>query len=269
MLTSAKSIGFIVERKRFFLENLEWKTIPWAIKGLDAKLPLHELHDIMVDVPGILEDIDRLVAWDPEVPGRKEFRDNYAHRVFETLNQLYSWYWDWLQKFPHATFTLQNTDLDPETALPLPQSPFESILWFTVPYRGTELITYNAIRLILMICLELLGLLSPTPPSPEKNDPLWPMQGTRHDIAVEICRMADYHLHSCRRSSGAFVILFPLNVALVHLDPEATDVKMWLRKTMARVADGYGFEVGRDEINHQVHDRILVNQRTRTKKLLY
>ncbi|KAJ5248774.1 hypothetical protein N7468_000225 [Penicillium chermesinum] len=258
-LRSCLAIGYIIERKHLFLENIEWKTIPWAIQGLDSKVPLQELHDYMVDVPGILEDMDTLVAWPPGVPGRSEFKDQAAQRALELLNLLYAWHWEWIRKFPSATFTISTAGLDPETAMPIPPSPFESILWFNDSYRGTELITYNALRLILMICLELTGILTPGIPSAiGVNDPLLPMQGTRHDIAVEICRMADYHLHSFRRSLGAFIILFPLNVALVHLDENATEIKRWLRQKMARVADSYGFEVGRDDVNPKVHQTPLL-----------
>lgn len=78
------------------------------------------------------------------------------------------------------------------------------------------------------------------------SDPLLPMQGNRNDIAIEICRTVDYHLHYLK-STGAFMLLFPLNVAYVHLDRKSTEIRGWLERVMADVADSHGLEVGRSE----------------------
>lgn len=73
------------------------------------------------------------------------------------------------------------------------------------------------------------------------------MEGNRHEIATEICRMADYHLSCFRRNSGAFMLVFPLNVAYLHLDPSATEIRSWLQSVMAVIADSHGLEIGRFE----------------------
>jgi hypothetical protein len=211
-------------------------------------MPSDRLQDMMCDLPGFLEDIDRYLAWPPDKPGREEFKAAYCQRVSATLEALYTRRWDWQQKFPDATTLISPNDLDPEVSMPLPPSPFQTIVWFTDPYRAAELMTYNAIRLIMTRSLEMAGIQVDTSSSSvATSDPLLPMQGSRHDVAVEICRMVDYNLHHLRRSSGAFMILFPLSVAYLNLDGDRDGAKSWLETVMSMIADSHGFEVGRRE----------------------
>lgn len=216
--------------------------------GLESKTPADQLHDMISDIPSFLEDMDRIVSWPPDLPGLAKFRDAYGKRVFATLGKLYSWRWDWEERFPNATFLVSPKNLDPETFQPLPTSPFESIIWFHDSHRATDLMTYNALRLITTRALEIAGVHLDVPSSlSPMAGPLMPMEGTRHDVAVEICRMTNYHLHYLRRSSGALTLIFPLNVAYLHLDGDRDGAKPWLEAAMAIVADLHGFEAGRRE----------------------
>jgi hypothetical protein len=215
---------------------------------LNAKSPGDELQDILCDLPGFLEDIDKIMTWNPDELGREEFITAFCSRVFATLETLYSWRWDWELNFPNSTYLISPSDLDPVTPLPLPPSPFKSIIWCTSPHRAAELMNYNAIRLIATRTLEMAGVQIDIPSSDlPVSDPLLPMEGTRHDVAVEICRMADYHLHAFHQSSGAFMLIFPLNVAHLHLNDDSGDIKPWLEAVMSAVADLHGFELGRRE----------------------
>lgn len=216
--------------------------------GLNSKMPTDELHDMLCNIPGLLEDMDQILLWPRAKPGREESKAAYGGRVFAALEELYSWRWDWQEKFPNAAYLISPNDLDPETSQPLPPSPFESIIWFHESYRATDLMTYNTIRLITTMALEIAGVhLDVHLLSPHMAGPLMPMEGARHDVAVEICRMTDYHLHCLRRSSGAFMLIFPLNVAYLHLDGDRDGAKPWLGTAMAIIADSHGFEVGRRE----------------------
>jgi hypothetical protein len=243
-----QAVGYLVERKHCFLESPEWKTIPWAKCGLNTRTPLDELHDFLCDLPGITEDVDRILTWNSNESGMEEFKAAFCSRVLATLEALYSWRWDWEQKFPNSSSLISPTDLDHETSLVLPLSPFKSIIWFTSPHRAAELMNYNAVRLIATRALEVVGVQIDKPSSNIPiSDPLLPMEGNRHDVAVEICRMADYHLHSFRQSSGAFMLIFPLNVAYLHLSQDSGQIKPWLEAVMSVVADLHGFELGRRE----------------------
>lgn len=245
ILRFKKAIGYIVERKRCFLEEPSWKTIPWAKRGLESKTSSDLLDDILCDIPGILEDLSAALSQHPNVPGNTEFTTWYIPRVLSTLEALYSWRWTWELEFPNSTFI--TTPVHSDSIQSLPPSPFKSIIWFSNPHRATELILYNAMRLILTRSLEIAGLRQDTNQQQEVNDPLLPMEGNRHEIATEICRMADYHLSCFRRNSGAFMLVFPLNVAYLHLDPSATEIRSWLQSVMAVIADSHGLEIGRFE----------------------
>jgi hypothetical protein len=246
ILNDAQCIGYIVERKRCFLEDLAWKTIPWAERGLDSKTPTDLLHDIMCDVPGILQDQSEAILQDHNAPGNAELTSGFVPKVLSTLEALYSWRWDWEAQFPNSTFITQPPDYIYSGVSSLPPSPFQTVIWFRDPHRAVELIVYNALRLILIRSLQIAGVDPDHARLEGSNDPLLPMQGNRNDIATEICRMVDYHLH-CLRSTGAFMLLFPLNVAYIHLDETSTQSRHWLDRVMANIADSHGFEVGRSE----------------------
>lgn len=202
--------------------------------------------------------MDLLGKWSVNLLHKEEFLTRLRERLLASLQALYSWRWEWEKDFPASTYSVSPNDLDPETFLPLPPSPFESVLWFANPYRANELMTYNAIRVMLTRLLELIGVNTDNTESTYFSDPLLPMEGTRHDVAVEMCRMVDYHLHCFRRSSGAFLIIFPINIAYLHLDGNRDGrAKSWLEVVMALVADIHGFEIGRRENMPRQLDKVL------------
>jgi len=200
----------------------------------------------MCDIPGILQEQSEAILWDPNIPGKEEFTSGFIPRVVSTLQALYSWRWNWESQFQNSTFITKPIEYSASGPIPLPPSPFDSVIWFRDPHRAVELIVYNAIRLILTRALQIAGADLNHLRFEGFSDPLLPMQGNRNDIATEICRMVDYHLH-CMRSTGAFTLLFPLNVAYLHLDQKSTGARSWLERIMAYIADSHGFEVGRAE----------------------
>ncbi|KAK4867049.1 hypothetical protein LT330_007790 [Penicillium expansum] len=245
-LRSCVIIGYIIERKWCFLEDPAWKTIPWAERGLGSKTPTDLLQDIMCDIPGILQDLSEAVLCHPCDPRKEEFTLEFIPRALSTLEALHSWRWNWESQFPNSTFITTPIEYISSDSISLPPSPFKSVIWFQHPHRGVELIVYNAIRLILMQALQIAGADLDNIQVEDFSDPLLPMQGNRNDIAIEICRTVDYHLQYLK-STGAFMLLFPLNVAYVHLDRKSTEIRGWLERVMADVADSHGLEVGRSE----------------------
>lgn len=149
---------------------------------------MDRLHDILCDIPGYFEDIDAIGKWTQCEPEKKHFLAGFRKRVFASLETLYNWLWEWEKNFPASTYLISPKGLDPETSFPLPPSPFQSVIWFANPYRANELMTYNATRLLLARSLELSGVNIDQPTYTNVSDPLLPMEGTRHDVAIEICR---------------------------------------------------------------------------------
>ncbi|KAJ5956373.1 hypothetical protein N7501_010652 [Penicillium viridicatum] len=245
-LRSCIAIGYIIERKRCFLEDPAWKTIPWAERGLGSKTPTDLLQDIMCDIPGILQDQSEAALWHPNDSREEELTFVFIPRVLSTLEALYSWRWNWESQFPNSTFITTPIEYISSGPISLPLSSFKSVIWFQDPHRAVELIVYNAVLLILIRALQIAGVDPDNVQLEGFSDPLLPMQGNRNDITIEICRMVDYHLH-CLRSTGAFMLSFPLNVAYLHLDQKSTEAWSWLERIIADLADSHGFEVGRSE----------------------
>ncbi|RHZ63010.1 hypothetical protein CDV55_106098 [Aspergillus turcosus] len=241
-LRSCIAIGYIVERKRCFLEDPAWKSIPWAGR-MSSKTPIDYLHDVFCDIPGLLEDLDKVIAWDPDMPGRDEFLGQVRQNTLSTLEILYSWRCKWQEDNPDTAFFIPSSNSGSDGLSP---SPFQTVIWFTDPYRANELIVYDSVLLIVLKAAEGLGLNLGESHSSMKNwnDSLLPIQSNRKEIAIEVCRTVDYHLHCVQRSSGAFMLLFPLNVAYRNLEPDSDEAK-WIEKIMAVTADIHGFEIGR------------------------
>lgn len=162
------------------------------------------------------------------------------------MDALYDWRWAWQDEFPDATYLTVPNNADSPGSKQLPPSPFQTVIWFHDPLRATELSFYDALLLILQSMCELFKISMEPSFAPLMSDPLLPTQGSRMDTTLEICRMADYQLHDLRRSSGAFMLLFPLNVAYRNLVPNSAEA-LWLEKIMAWIADTHGFEMSRRE----------------------
>ena len=47
-------------RKKLFLEDHRWHTVPWALEPASSKRPQSHLLDIFVTIPGLLEEERRL-----------------------------------------------------------------------------------------------------------------------------------------------------------------------------------------------------------------
>jgi hypothetical protein len=179
-------------------------------------------------------------------PSKAQVTEELCAKILSTVDALYNWRWAWQAEFPDATYLTVPNTADSPGSMKLPPSPFQTVIWFRDPLRATELGFYDSLLLILQSMCEWFGISMEPSFAPLMSDPLLPLQGTRMDTALEICRMADYQLHGLRRSSGAFMLLFPLNVAYRNLVPNSAEA-LWLEKIMAWIADTHGFEMGRRE----------------------
>ncbi|KAE8327072.1 hypothetical protein BDV39DRAFT_205203 [Aspergillus sergii] len=231
------AIAYIANRKRCFLEEPQWKTIPWADKP-ESKTLIDCLHDTMCDAPGLLEAVDSFM-----VGGDEMARPGLCEKAIAMLEELYTWRWKWQRTYPDASYIISvDVSMQESTSTSIPR-PFETILWFHDFSRAQELCFYGSILLIVLRMCEFLHC-RPDPTSKESiNDPLLPMEGSRRDIAIEILRMVDYHLDCLQGSVGALMLIFPLNVARRNLELDS-DIA-WLDQVMAQIADTHGFEMGR------------------------
>ncbi|MCJ1243569.1 hypothetical protein MMC30_000766 [Trapelia coarctata] len=82
-------------RKRTFLEDQDWITIPW-MDNPTPKSSMHRLIDVVARIPGLLEDSDRIQAEQAtaDTPNLQEI-EPYRRRVVTVLCDLLNWRWGW------------------------------------------------------------------------------------------------------------------------------------------------------------------------------
>jgi hypothetical protein len=161
---------------------------------------------------------------------------------------------------------------------------FQTVLFFRCMERAMEILSFDAMFLVLYNILSLTGAdalsvstrrrtmppnpnVSPIPPvfapvrrntSTITNPLILPGQcGSLDDLAREICRLVDYCLHGKYDSLGAFTLLFPLRVAYKTLLHERTIIR-WLERMSRDIADSRGFGIGIHILNQPNVSRLLV-----------
>ena len=79
---------YLQNRKRCPLSSLEWKTIPWSTY---PKSPKDELIDILIEIPGLLEDMAALKTMSSEHEGKHVLCQALKERCWRYDHQLLSW----------------------------------------------------------------------------------------------------------------------------------------------------------------------------------
>ncbi|KAH6723570.1 hypothetical protein BKA61DRAFT_648690 [Leptodontidium sp. MPI-SDFR-AT-0119] len=241
----------LIRRKRCFLEHEDWKTVPYELDP-GAKTSLNYLHDILCDVPGLVEDVGALkelaqaqglVDGDADAVRRKrQLELELSQKVLMELKMLYEW---------RAAWAMENQGGWWE--VPSPSSIFPTVIHFKSLMIANGVTIYNAILILLRwIGYQVIG---PTfdpagvyidVPEGIEYGPLYaPREAPNGQaIAMEICRAVEYHLEEERKSAGGFFLLFPLSVACQVFEPGSREAE-WLREVLDKVADSSGFEIGR------------------------
>lgn len=212
----------IVEGKRTFLEQPEWKTVPWALNQ-QKKAFYSRIQDLFCDIPGMFED-----AASGDV-------DDLQARVDHTARALTSLRWEWERENPQSCWEVAPSPLTSLNGVPL----FQTVLHYRNVDLAVDTIYFDLLHLLLYRISDKAGL---TPLQAEEeegvitlvsgprsnNATLVPGPGLdRVQFAVEICRSIDFLIQGKRQSLGAFVLLFPLAVARDHLH-ECPAIFSWL-----------------------------------------
>ncbi|KAG4436326.1 hypothetical protein IFR05_008179 [Cadophora sp. M221] len=249
----------LISKKRCFLEHEDWKTIPYALDP-GAKTSMNYLHDILCDVPGLVEDIAVLesisssslgVGSDADADGVcmrkvKQLQLSLSQKVLAELKMLYEWRASWAREN-------QGSWWEVPSACPKTRDLFPTVIHFKSLLVANGATIYNAILLLLRsIGYQVIG---PTfdPAGVYLDIPTGIDYGVLYApreapdgaaIAREICRMVEYHLGEERKSAGGFFLLFPLSVAWRVFEEGRREAE-WVRGVMDRVADSSGFGIGR------------------------
>lgn len=258
IMCSQFTIG-LVSKRRIFLEQESWKTLPWCGVGLPPKSPQNELVDIMVNIPGYMEVLASLQTGQASAA-------QVAHLVAnlkEDLSFSYQWRWKWEAKNPNAAWELAPSEV-PTSRVVSKVRLFEKVLWFRTFTHATELLLYNAVLLCL---LGLLWQLEP-PPDPESQGPtsvplVLPCEVVNLiEPAEEICRGFEYQLLNVENSrESALFWLLPLGIAAKVLEREPKYGR-WIQAMLdtSKVTRGYGtgmseFAFGHYQFPHIGHPR--------------
>lgn len=246
-----QSVAHIVMRQRCYLEGEEWVTVPWA-HAPETKLPGSYLMDVFVTLPGLLEDVDKLKADAEAGLNVLASRTSLQDKILVALNNLCEARWKWEETYPRVCWktriNLKTTVCLDDDGKPL----FDTCLNFVGMKRTFEILFYNSARLLLYRLSDLVGLREDSAANMEQvfqrhgpflNPLLLPGLGTRESHALEICRIVDYLLNGEQNYHGAFVLLFPLRIARMHLEA-LPKVFNWVGQLLKNFAEEKGLKVG-------------------------
>ncbi|KAH7354671.1 hypothetical protein BKA65DRAFT_548761 [Rhexocercosporidium sp. MPI-PUGE-AT-0058] len=235
----------LIRRKRCFLEHPDWKIIPYALDP-GSKTTMNYLHDILCDVPGLMEDAAALQSLDLDGEIVKAKQLELSQKVLMELKMLYEWRVTWAKKN-------QGNWWEVPSACPQTREIFPTVIHFKSLMIANETTIYNAILLLLRsIGFQVIGpAFDPSGiyldvPKGIDYGPLYAPRAAPNGqaIATEICRAVEFHLAEERKSAGGFFLLFPLSIACQVFELHTREAE-WLKDMMNKVADHSGFEIGR------------------------
>ncbi|KAJ3497239.1 hypothetical protein NLG97_g2056 [Lecanicillium saksenae] len=243
----------IATKKRTFLEETKWKTVPWQKLDPLPKPVTIMLQDIFCDIPGYMEDAIRLT-----VPlcgdGAKRTQDLSAlqTKIINAYLEVEFLRWSWEEEYPNVCWAVPVTpDLKDATG-ESNRLPFATVLHFSSFDRAIDAIYFNVVRLLLYELAGDVAMLTDfflqaaslnTTPGPFSNAMLPPGQGGPVDFALEICRTVQYLVQGETDSLGSLSLMFPLRVASHHLQDQP-DVVQWLHWVLSKLTAKKGFKLG-------------------------
>ncbi|KAG4271764.1 hypothetical protein FPRO04_10711 [Fusarium proliferatum] len=134
------SIGAMANRKRIFLEQDEWKHIPWALQPMSKTIG-EFLQDILCGIPGMMEDLDNIFNAKSS-PVSANLISQKLQASFEQLNSLRI---SWNFMYPHSCWRQKRIHGSSE----LYHETLEQLLRFSDLERAIEFVYFNTTHLIL------------------------------------------------------------------------------------------------------------------------
>ena len=240
LISTAQVTVSLITRTRTFLEQAEWLSEPWAACGELNKNAQNRLVDILVHIPGFLQDQTQL----EQVPS-EHFRHDLIQRIEYQIAKAHNWRWQWEEMNPEVAWEV-DPDMLPTDQVLTQSRPIRKVLLFSSFSKATELCLYNAILLFLLGVLWTLR-----PPASDSPEPIRLSQSSLYmpgdadslvEPAVEICRAFEFQLLSVKQSQdSALFWLFPLGMASKALE-DSSEYLAWIKGMldMSQVTRGYG-----------------------------
>lgn len=229
----------MVTRKSTFLSSHSWKTIPWSLNP-SAKPLLHHLLDAMVDIPELLQTLDRL----KKPMAKKQMYCGWNQplwlqllgRVEAVISSLELW---------RERIDKQNSGVEIDLPV-MNQRKVQIRQWFPLrPFPGKGLdsgtvryysngclaqamITYHACKVTLYdLQAELLAA---------------PRPGSMYESCSSICRSLEYHLCYTPPGCGTLWIFLPL-WQVYQIFPESSSEQAWIDELLAWMDDNTPFKI--------------------------
>ncbi|KFY42438.1 hypothetical protein V495_04523 [Pseudogymnoascus sp. VKM F-4514 (FW-929)] len=243
-------INCLIKRKRCFLSSTDWKTVPWAQEP-ESKTSISYLHDILSDVPGLMENADTIQFSDIASEVSLSCRDLVLHQLASLWTTLYEWRVSWQLQNPASSWEAPSTT---------DQNPFPTAFHFSSLIHANAITLYNATLLLLFkIGFQVLGpsfnplYYSLHLPHGIDYGPHIPPTLTLNTraIAIEICKSVEYHFQEERRGGGTLFLLFPLRLAWQTFEQSSVEAA-WIQGVMEMIADSTAIEISRGLTSHRL-----------------
>ncbi|KAH8724800.1 hypothetical protein GQ44DRAFT_654167, partial [Phaeosphaeriaceae sp. PMI808] len=227
-------ISSLIGKRRLFLEDEKWRTIPW-LRNRAMKTPQSEVLDILIVVPGILQDL--AASGSPSISDPNPYHE-VLRKVEVQLILLYRWRWKWQARSSHQVSSELGSTPPPITVI-----GSSGRLRFHRFVLASEIMLYNATLMWLLalvfkmnlqgasrfieVCATTASLYEDTVANTSFHPLLRPgAVATLRDLAIEILCTFDWvtrhHHHS---KEPTYLYLFPVGVAMTALqdDPKSMD----------------------------------------------
>ncbi len=209
-------LSCLLKRRRCFLEQRDWITVPWALDPA-SKTPILRLQDILCAMPGLVEDATNLKLPNMAPAKLKLMRESLSERILSHLRSTYEWRALWERQNPDICYEFILGD-SASAIFGIGIEPvFTSVIHFSNLKSAHEITLYNAILILLLrlgteVISTSFNQVVSGPPSPQvrTNRPLlFPGEARNmQEVAAEICKSVHYHLLDGHNSAGPFYLLF-------------------------------------------------------------
>lgn len=157
-----KIMAGLFSRKRSFLQSPDWLTIPWS-RNHSTKTEQSKLLDVLVFIPGLLEDYDIMRAAEYESPSPPDtaqsppaetLRTALTDQIASRLITLYQWRWEWQEQYSSTVKTVLTKNKLYKNAPDF----LSGHLQFDSAARAADIGLYDSLLMWLMVLLWNTGL---------------------------------------------------------------------------------------------------------------
>lgn len=261
-----KATSYIVERKHCFLDRLEWKTVPWQGE-MTYRSTISLMTDLLCDIPGLMEDADDISADEAQGFEVSVAQSTLQSKLVERIQRLSDLFWQWDMLNPLACWEMAPIQGHSVSFDANGNPMFDTVLFYDNIEVATDVVTFNAIRLLLSSLCDSAGLsdefVSTIAGSqfdgPHPNPLLLPGQSDRISYALEICRSVDYLSTGSEESRGSLTLLFPLRIAYANLE-SIPRMSAWVGRILTQLSTSKGLQIGEHVLQLQSEPPISPKQ---------